>query len=45
MKKRKKKGGEKFIFDSVWFSMYLAVLEGATKCTGSIPHVGYDSDS
>ena len=40
----KEEGGEKSIFDSVWFSMSTAALEGAAMSTGSIPHVGYDND-
>ena len=39
-----KEEGEKSIFDSVWFSMYTAVLEGAAMCTASISLVGYDSE-
>ena len=36
--------GEKSIFDSVWFSMYTAVLAAAAMFTGSISLVGYDGD-
>ena len=36
---------KKSVFDSVWFSMLTAVLEGAAICTGSISHIGYDNDS
>ena len=40
----KEEEGEKSIFDSVWFSMYTAVLAAAAMYTGSISLVGYDGD-
>ena len=37
--------GEKSIFDSVWFGMKTAVLEGDAKYFGSISHVKNDSEA
>ena len=42
---RKKKKGEKSIFDCVWFSRKTAILEGAAMHSGSISHVDNDSEA
>ena len=39
---KKKERRRKSIFDSVYFSMQTAILEGVDMCTGSISLVGYE---